>query len=121
MEKHELLESVLDLYDHIDCCITDLVYSRLHHNEEMEKTSKAINEYENRLQYLLEKSDMFVWKFDLVNRQINFSRSLRSPGYTMSRDEFVNYMFDDEREEADQKLIGMIQQGFGLAGILLKW
>lgn len=37
MEKHELLESVLGLYDEIDSCITDLVNSRLRHNEEMEK------------------------------------------------------------------------------------
>lgn len=45
MEKHELLESVLDLYDHIDCCISDLVNSRLNHNEEMEK--KAIAQMES--------------------------------------------------------------------------
>ena len=89
----------------------DIYLEQLHHNEEMGKTGEAINEYENRLQYLLEKSDMFVWKFDLVTRQINFSRSLRTAGYIMSRDEYVNDIFEDEREEADQKLIGMIQRG----------
>ena len=89
----------------------DIYLEQLHHNQEMEKAGKAINEYENRLQYLLEKSDMFVWKFDLTTRQIDFSRSLRTKGYTMSRDEYVNSMFEDEREEADLKLIGMIQRG----------
>lgn len=81
------------------------------HNQEMEETGKIINEYENRLQYLLEKSNMFVWQFDLITRQINFARSLRTKEYTMSRDEYVNDMFEDEREEADQNLIGMIQRG----------
>ena len=89
----------------------DIYLEQLHHNKEMEKTSEAINEYENRLQYLLEKSDMYVWKFDLTTRQINFSRSLRTEGHVMSRDMFVNNMYADEREEADQRLIGMIQRG----------
>ena len=81
------------------------------HNEEMQKTNDAINQYESQLQYLLEKSDMFVWKFDLITRQIQFSRSLRKPGYAMSRDEYVQNLYEDEREEADEKLIGMIQRG----------
>lgn len=89
----------------------DIYLEQLRHNKEMEKTGMAINEYENRLQYLLEKSDMFVWQFDLITRQINFSRSLRQKGYSMSRDEFIGDMFEEEREEADQNLIGMIQRG----------
>ena len=89
----------------------DIYLDQLRHNQEMQKTGKAINEYENRLQYLLEKSDMFVWQFDLATRQIHFSRSLRKPGYTMSRDEYVSDMYASERDEADENLIGMIQRG----------
>ena len=88
------------------------IYLEQHrHNKEMQKTNDAINQYESQLQYLLEKSDMFVWKFDLVTRQIHFSRSLRQPGYAMSRDEYIQNLYEDEREEADEKLIGMIQRG----------
>ena len=82
-----------------------------HHNKEMQKTGETINQYESQLQYLLEKSDMFVWQFDLVTRQISFSRSLRTPGYVMSRDEYIQNLFEDEREQADEKLISMIQRG----------
>ena len=89
----------------------NIYLEQLRHNKEMEKTNAAINEYENRLQYLLEKSDMFVWKFDLATRQISISRSLRTEDHTMSRDEYVNDMFEDEREEADQTIISMMQQG----------
>ena len=88
-----------------------LYLEQLRHNQEMEKAGKTINEYENRLQYLLEKSDMFVWQFDLVTRQINFSRSLRTTAYTISRDDYINDMFEDEWDEADQNLIGIIQHG----------
>ena len=35
------MESVLELYHDIDGCITDLVNSRLHHNEEMERKTIA--------------------------------------------------------------------------------
>ena len=89
----------------------DIYLEQLRHNREMEKTNAAINDYENRLQYLLEKSDMFVWTFDLAMRQIHFSRSLRAKGYTMSRDDYLNAMYEDEREVTHQNIIGMMQRG----------
>ena len=89
----------------------EIYLEQMHHNQEMQKTSETINQYENRLQYLLEKTDMFVWQFDLATRQIQFTRSMRSPGYSMSREEYINYMFANEREEADRNLIDMIQRG----------
>ena len=89
----------------------DIYLEQQRHNQEMEKANKAINQYEDRLQYLLEKSDMYVWKFDLITRQINFARSLRTKGVSMSRDEFVEDIYEDEREEADRNLIDMIQRG----------
>lgn len=89
----------------------NMYLEQIRHNLEMEKTSKAINEYENRLQYLLEKSDMYVWRFDLDMNQIIFSRSMRTKDFSMSRDEYMNDLFENEREKADQNLIDMIKQG----------
>ena len=82
-----------------------------HHTQEMMRIGDAINQYESQLQYLLEKSEMFVWQFDLATRQINFSRSLRIPSYSMSRDEFIANMVEEEREQADKNLKEMIQSG----------
>ena len=84
---------------------------QIHHNQEMQKANEAINQYESQLQYLLEKSDMFVWQFDLTTRQISFSRSMRTPGYVISRKEFLEYMAEEEREEADRNLMSMINRG----------
>ena len=89
----------------------NIYISQQRHNQEMQKSGEAISEYESRLKYLLENSDMFVWKFDLSTRQINFSRSLRTEGYVMSRDEFLNSMFAEEREKADRDLLEMIHKG----------
>lgn len=82
-----------------------------HHTREMLRIGEAINQYESQLQYLLEKSDMFVWQFDIATRQINFSRSLRTPSYSMSRDELIANMVQEEREQADKKLNEMIRNG----------
>lgn len=81
------------------------------HTKEMMRIGEAINQYESRLQYLLEKSDMYVWEFDLATRQINFSRSLRTHSYSMSRDEYIANMVPEEREQADKNLQEMIQSG----------
>ena len=81
------------------------------HTKEMMRIGEAINQYESRLQYLLEKSDMYVWEFDLVTRQINFSRSLRTHSYSMSWDEYIANMVPEEREQADKNLQEMIQSG----------
>ncbi len=80
-----------------------------HHSREMEKANKAINNYESQLQYLLEKSDMFVWQLDLVSRKINFSRSLRIPGYFIDVNEYIQYMTEEERSKANGILKRMIQ------------
>ena len=82
-----------------------------HHTQEMVRIGEAINQYESQLQYLLEKSDMFVWRFDLTTRQINFSRSLRTPGYSMNRDEYIANMVQEEREQAERNLAEMIRSG----------
>ena len=81
------------------------------HTKEMMRIGEAINQYESRLQYLLEKSDMYVWEFDLATRQINFSRSLRTHSYSMSWDEYIANMVPEEREQADKNLQEMIQSG----------
>ena len=89
----------------------NIYIEQLRHNKEMEKTNAAINEYEIHLQYLLQKSDMFVWKFDLAKRETTISRSLRTGGYTMNHEEYFTSIFEDEREEAGENIIGMIERG----------
>ena len=81
------------------------------HDIEMHKISDAANTYENQLQYLLEKSGMFVWRFNLQNRLIQLSRSLRKVEVTFSRDEYMDGMDPNERENADGNLFQVMMKG----------
>ena len=81
------------------------------HDIEMHKISDAANTYENQLQYLLEKSGMFVWRFNLKDRLIQLSRSLRKVEVTFSRKDYIEGMDPNERENADDNLFQVMMQG----------
>jgi len=70
------------------------------HDLELQKTNKAISNYELQLRYLLEKSDMYVWYFDYEKQLIRLSRSLRQPEYSQSFEEYLKGMDDTQKERA---------------------
>ena len=63
------------------------------------KTYDAINVYEHQLTYLLENSEMFVWRSNLQTRQLTYSRSLRQSEYEETFDDYINRIFPDEKED----------------------
>ena len=82
------------------------------HDIEMHKISDAANTYENQLQYLLEKSKMYVWRFSLEDKKIHLSRSLRKVEFSFSRNNY--YMEDidsDERDSNFDNLLKMMMKG----------
>ena len=81
------------------------------HDVEMHKISDAANSYENQLQYLLEKSKMYVWTFDLKDRIIHLSRSLRKVEFSFSRQDYMDGLDPNERENADDNLFQMMMKG----------
>ena len=72
---------------------------KIHHDIEIRKTYDAINDYEHQLTYLLENSEMFVWRSNLQTRQLTYSRSLRQSEYEETFDDYINRIFPDEKEE----------------------
>ena len=70
------------------------------HAREINKASEQSNIYEQQLHYILEKSDMYVWKIDLKAMTVALSRSLREFEYTESLDAYSARMFEDKRVEA---------------------
>lgn len=81
------------------------------HDIEMHKVSDAANSYESQLQYLLEKSRMFVWRFNLEDRSIHLSRSLRKVDFSFSRKDYINGMDPNERENAEDNLFQVMMKG----------
>jgi len=81
------------------------------HDIEMHKISDAANSYENQLQYLLEKSKMFVWRFSLEDRIIHLSRSLRNVEFSFSHQDYMDGMDPNERGKADNNLFQVMMKG----------
>ena len=79
------------------------------HDQEMRMVADEANTYENQLHYLLENSNMYVWRSDLKARTMSFSRSLRSMEYTLPTPEYVACMFEEEHESAT---FGTTDMGF---------
>ena len=81
------------------------------HDIKMHKISDAANTYENQLQYLLEKSKMYVWRFDLEDRVIHLSRSLRKVEFSFSYQDYINGIDPSEHENANNNLLQIIMRG----------
>ena len=82
------------------------------HDIEMRKISDAANTYENQLQYLLEKSKMFVWRFSLKDKMIHLSRSLRKVDFSFSRkDYYMENIDSNERDSNFDKLYLLMMKG----------
>ncbi len=81
------------------------------HDIEMHKISDAANTYESQLQYLLEKSKMYVWRFDIKDKVIHLSRSLRKVDFSYSRNDYLEGMDPNERENADNNLFHIMMKG----------
>ena len=81
------------------------------HDIEMHKISDTANTYENQLQYLLEKSKMFVWRFSLEDRMIHLSRSLRKTEISFSRTDYMEGLDAKERDNADDNLFQVMMKG----------
>ena len=80
-------------------------------NIEMHKISDAANSYENQLQYLLEKSKMYVWRFSLEDKIIHLSRSLRKVDFSFSRkDYYMEKKDSDERDSNFDKLYKLMNR-----------
>jgi len=65
----------------------------------LQEANKNIEHYEERLRYLLDKSDMYVWAYDANDTFIRYSRSLRDNENLLPVDEFINNVEGYEREK----------------------
>ena len=81
------------------------------HDIEMRKINDAANTYENQLQYLLEKSKMYVWRFDLEGRVIHLSRSLRKAEFSFSYQDYIDGIDPSEHENTNNNLRQIIMRG----------
>ena len=79
------------------------------HAHEIRIAGKQSNLYEKQLHYILEKSDMYVWKIDLETRTVSFSRSLREFSYAEPLEAYESRVYDEEQAEAAEILKNAIK------------
>lgn len=95
-----------------DITVDRLLYlEQRDHDIEMHKIGDAANSYEDQLQYLLEKSKMFVWRFGIEDKVIHLSRSLRKVDITFNRSDYLDGMDPNDREGADNNLFQVMMKG----------
>ena len=82
-----------------------------HHDQEMHRIGDASKTYESQLQYLLEKSNMFVWHYDIKGDCVKFTRSLSHAEYSESLAEFCKGVPEAEREITYNYLHDCLKQG----------
>ena len=80
------------------------------HNAEINKANEAVRRYEDQLGYLLEQSEMFIWRFDPRAEKIHFTVHPREAGFTETFDEFFAGVPDAEREQSVSALRETIRQ-----------
>ena len=78
----------------------NIYLEQLRHNREMEKTNAAINEYETRLQYLLDNSQMFIWNFYPDSGKITYTYSSRKNEFSETIEQFFEGIDDENKEQA---------------------
>ena len=84
----------------------DITHERLIYMEqekkekELERVGAIASDYEQRLNYLLRSSNMYVWWFDPKTHIISFTRSLKRQDFSQTIEEYLEGMYEDERQEA---------------------
>ena len=92
----------------------NMILQQREHDRKMKATNASISRYERQLRYLLEESNMYVWQFDINTDVIKFSRTLGKVDFTMSLQEYMDVLMEEEREKANQNFMGMITKGTSL-------
>ena len=87
--------------------ITDerrLYLDQREHDREMHRINDEANRYESQLHYLLENSDMYVWRSDFKKGVISFSRSLRQQDQVLTIPEYVSRMANTDQQASQDAL-----------------
>ena len=66
------------------------------------QVQQEIERHEQRLHHLLKESHIYIYNIDLATRTITFSHSLSHVDYTLTIDEYLSMVADEEREDAER-------------------
>ena len=79
------------------------------HDKELHQANNTIKRYEEELLYVLENSQMWVWRSDVSKQRITFSRSLHVVDFELSFEEYIANLYDDENRQQALKAFGNME------------
>ena len=71
---------------------------------EIQKAVNQMNQLERQLKYILENTNMYVWRLDFQKKEVVYTRLLRQTEYIKTFDEYYNCVYDDEKAIAKKGL-----------------
>ena len=77
----------------------EMYMKQYRHDKELQKANAMTTQYEMELRYLLKNCDMWVWRSDLQEQTIAFSRSLKKADYKETFQEFSDSLFANGKAE----------------------
>ena len=89
----------------------DMYMKQREQDRQLRATHDNIDQYEQQLRYLLEESNMYVWSFNIATQRIDFSRTLRSPEFSMTLEEYISIMNEASRQAAISVFHDAVLQG----------
>ena len=85
------------------------MYMELYNQEkELRVSNEKRPKYESELRYLLENSNMWVWNSSLTEKKLHFSRTLQENEFTLTFEEFINNIFEEQRALAMNAFRNMV-------------
>ena len=76
----------------------ELYLQNKHNDEFIRQQRDAIQQYEEELQYLMERCDMRFWRTSFADRTMTFHKRLSMPERVMTFDELADQFFDAEQQ-----------------------
>ena len=72
--------------------------------KEIQTAVNQMNQLERQLQYILENTNMYVWRLDFRKKTVVYTRLLRSPEYIKTFDEYYDGVFEEEKPIVEKGL-----------------
>ena len=96
----------------------DMYLEQREHDRQLHAVNENIKRYEQQLGYLLDESQMYIWRFRLSENVVSMTRTPGKVEYTESLDDYLQTVNADVRQKAMAELQYTIQQAQAYSTIL---
>ncbi|MBQ9678102.1 MAG: transporter substrate-binding domain-containing protein [Prevotella sp.] len=113
-EQGDVFNYIVSAFDVTEEHDRDVDVHKMTH--EIQMAVNQMNRLERQLQYILESTNMYVWRLDFTKKTVVYTRLLRNPEHVITFDEYYDRVFEDEKPAVKKGLEtpGMWEQPFSM-------